>query len=151
MVADHRRRTFEIRTARGSYSYPFALLPHPPSAANRVRDVRADEELGGEGFTYVLEDGSEDTVHVEAVLEYNQDPGHLNELLLYRLTVAARDAFHASGLGVRQVSRSLGTSPSQLYRLLDPTCYGKSVGQMLALLHLLGLKVEVTVAPSRAV
>jgi hypothetical protein len=38
--------------------------------------------------------------------------------------------------------RRLGTSASQFYRLLDPTYYGKSVGQMLALLHILGKEVD---------
>lgn len=143
VTANHRKRAFEVETARGSYSFPFALLPLAPTAVNRVKEVHADQELDREGFTYVLEDGSENTVHLDAVLEYNVDPAHLNELLLYRLTVAARDAFEASGLGVRQVCRTLGTSPTQFYRLLDPTYYGKSAGQMLSLLHLLGVEVEV--------
>ena len=42
------------------------------------------------------------------------------------------------------------TTPGQFYRLLDPTYYGKSVGQMLALLHILGLEVEVVVTPALA-
>ena len=46
----------------------------------------------------------------------------------------------------RELIRALGTSPAQLYRLLDPTNYSKSMGQMMALLHLLGRKVEVTVS-----
>jgi len=43
--------------------------------------------------------------------------------------------------------RALGTSASQLYRLLDPTNRSKSVGQMIALLHVLGREVDVVVKP----
>jgi hypothetical protein len=82
--------------------------------------------------------GTEDMVHVDAVLEYNRDPAYLKDLLLHRLTVAARQAVDASELSKRELVRRLGTSATQLYRLLDPTNTTKSIGQMLALLHLLG-------------
>ncbi len=104
-----------------------------------------DEDLRLEGFSYTLESGAQDTVHMDAVLEYNRDPGYLNELLLHRLTVEALQAMEKSGLARRELIRRLGTSPSQFYRLVDPTYYGKSVGQMLALLRLLGKKVDLVV------
>ena len=69
-----------------------------------------------------------------------QNPGLLNELLLYRPTVQARDAVEESGLSKREMIRRLGTSPSQFYRLLDPTYYGKSVGQLIGLFSILGIK-----------
>ena len=62
----------------------------------------------------------------------------------------ARDAVEESGLSKREMIRRLRTSPSQFYRLLDPTYYGKSAGQMLALLHILGLEVDVVVTPALA-
>lgn len=102
-----------------------------------------------EGFTYRLEDGSEDTVPIDAVLEYNRDPDHLSELLLHKLTLEARTALEESDLSKREVSRKLGTSASQLYRLLDPAYQAKSVGQMVSLLHLLGRSVDVVVTPRR--
>lgn len=111
--------------------------------------VFPDEDAGGEAFTYRLESGAEDTVHVDAVLEYNQDPSHLNELLLHRLTIEAKRAVEESEVSKREVIRRLGTSASQFYRLLDPAYYGKSVEQMLTLLRLLGREVDVTVRPGR--
>jgi hypothetical protein len=59
----------------------------------------------------------------------------------------ARNAVEVSDLSKREITRALGTSASQLYRLLDPANHAKSVGQMLALLHLLGREVEVVVSP----
>ena len=67
------------------------------------------------------------------------------DLTLYRLTTEARERFESSGLSAREVARWLGTSPTQLYRLLDPTNYAKSLKQLLALLYLLGAEVEVEV------
>jgi hypothetical protein len=79
------------------------------------------------------------------VLEYNQDPAYLNDALLHRLTIEARKAVAGSDLSKREIIRRLGTSASQFYRLLDPTYYGKSVGQMLALLRVVGKDVDVVV------
>ena len=142
---NYRKRVFEVRTAKGTYSFPFAKLEISPGPEDRVREVFADPELGMEGFTCTLESGAEDTVHMDAVLEYNRDAGYLNELVLHNLTVEALRALEESELSKRELIRRLKTSPSQFYRLLDPTYYGKSVGQMLALLHLLGKKVNLVV------
>jgi hypothetical protein len=86
-------------------------------------------------------------VHLDAVLEYHQDPAYWNEVLVHRLTVETRKALEQSDLAKREVVRRLGTSPSQLYRLLDPSRTGKSAGQLLAILHLLGREVDVVVRP----
>jgi hypothetical protein len=146
--ANNRKKSFEVQTREGTYSFPFAKLEIRPSADDPIKEVFPDEELGMEGFTYRLESGAEDTVHLDAVLEYNRDSGYLSELLLHELTVEALKALEESGLSKRELIRRLGTSPSQFYRLLDPTCYGKSAGQMLALLHLLGKQVDLVVRAS---
>lgn len=145
VAANNRRRAFDLRTEGGHYDFPFAKLRVKPTPGDKVMEVYADPEAGCEAFTYRLESGVEDTVHLDAVLEYHQDPALLNEMLLHRLTVEARRAVEASGLSKRELVRALGTSPSQFYRLLDTTYYGKSIGQMAALLRLLGKDVEVVV------
>jgi len=145
---NNRKRVFEVLTAKGEYDFPFAKLVVQPTRADRVREVFPDPEAGGEAFTYRLDSGVEDTVHLDVVLEYNQDPALLNDLLLYRLTGKAREAVEESGLSKREMIRRLGTSASQFYRLLNPTYYGKSVGQMLALLHILGKEVDFVVRPT---
>ncbi len=145
--ANNRRKVFEVEVDGGTYPFPYALLRLLPSSHRSVSEVFPDEELGCEAFTYRLEDGKEDTVHLDAVLEYNRDPGYMNQLILHRLTVEAREAAAASDLSKREMIRALGTSASQLYRLLDPTNRSKSVGQMIALLHVLGREVDVVVKP----
>lgn len=145
VAANNRKKVFELGTIRGALSYPYAKLPLPPTSTDRVVDVYPDPDAGREAFTYRLESGAEDTVHVDAVLEYNQDPAYLNEVLLHRLTVEVRKAIEQSALAKRELARRLGTSPSQLYRLLDPGNSSKSAGQLLAILHLLDREVDVVV------
>lgn len=147
--ANNRRKAFELRTARGMFTYPYAKLAVRPTNENRVAEVYADPETGREAFTYRLESGAEDTVHLDAVLEYHQDPTYWNEVLLHTLTLEVRKALDESEVSKREIIRRLGTSPSQLYRLLDPSRSTKSVGQLLAILHLLGREVDVVVRPRR--
>ena len=87
--------------------------------------------------------------HVEQVLEYNQDPGYLRELLLYKLTLEAQNRVEASPLSKREIIRRLGTSATQFYRLLDQTNTTKSVGQLLSLLHVLDCDVDLVVRDRR--
>lgn len=148
VTANNRKKIFEVLTRKGTYSFPFAKLAIRPRAVDPVKEVFPDAELGMEGFTYRLESGVEDTVHLDAVLEYNRDPAHMNQMLLHGLTVETLKALEESDLSKRELIRRLGTSPSQFYRLLDPTHYGKSAGQMLALLHLLGKQVDLVVRAS---
>ena len=87
---NNRKKSFEIRTASKTLSFPYAKLEVRPSPTDKVAQLYVDRELGREAFTYVLESGKEGTVHVEQVLEYNQDPAYLRELLIYKLTVEAQ-------------------------------------------------------------
>jgi len=89
-------------------------------------------------------------VHVEQVLEYNQDPSHLRDILLYRLTLEAQKRVAKSPLSKREIVRRLGTSAAQLYRLLDQTNYRKSVDQVLVLLQVLNCDVDLVVRTKTA-
>lgn len=147
--ADNRRKCFRLEIEDGrEFRFPYARLRLPPSPGTGVQEVHVEEELGREAFTYRLADGREDTIHLDAVLDYNRDPEYMHGLVLYQLTVEALDALEQTGMSKRELIRALDTSPAQLYRLLDPTNRTKSIGQMMALLHLLGRRVDVTVAAS---
>jgi hypothetical protein len=93
----------------------------------------------------VLQSGKEGTVHIEQVLDYNQDPSYLRDLLLYRLTLEAQRRVAASPVSKREIIRRLGTSATQFYRLLDQANYRKSVDQLLALLQILDCDVDLVV------
>ena len=144
---DNRRRRFEVTTRRGVLPFPYGRCDPAPSPDDRLVEVFVDSELGREAFTYRLESGAEGSVHVDSVLDVNADPDYLARLELYRLTLEAKERLEASGLSVRDAAARIGTSPPQLYRLLDPTNYSKSARQLLALLALGGASVQVTDGP----
>jgi len=148
--ANNRKKAFEVRTYSKILSFPYAKAEPRPSASDPVAGVQVDKELGREGFIYTLASGQEGAVHVEQVLEYNQDPGYLRELLLYKLTLEAQKRVEDSGLSKREIVRRLGTSAAQLYRVLDQTNYRKSVDQVLNLLHVLDCDVDLVVRTKSA-
>lgn len=148
--ANPRRKAFEVTAGRKRYLFPFAKLDVRPTTDDPLVKVFVDSELGAEGFTYGLRSGREGTVHLEDVLEYNQDPDYLRDLMVYRLTVEAQKALAATALSRREIIRRLGTSPAQLYRLLDQTNYRKSVDQLLRLLQVLDRDIELVVRTKTA-
>ena len=151
VIANNRKKEFEIHTRQGLFNYPYAKLDVVPSAADRVAKVFVDKELGKEAFTYELESGKEASIHIDRVLEHNQDPAYMADLLLYRLTVEANIRLKNSSFTIRGLARRLNTSPAQLYRLLDTTNYQKSVRHMLHLLHELDCEVDFVIRERAAV
>lgn len=152
---NNRKRSFEVRTSRRILQFPYSKAEPQPTGEDPLRQVFVDKELGREGFTYFLESGREGTVHIDQVLEYNQDPSYLRDALLYKLTVEAEKRLKQSSLSRRELVRRLGTSATQFYRLLDAKNYRKSVDQMLALLHVLDCEIDLVVrtkhpSPGRA-
>ncbi len=145
VTANNRRKGFEIIAGRRPYFFPYAKLEVRPTPSNKITKAYVDQDIGREGFTYALESGQESTVHLDHVLEYNQDPGYMRDLLLYKLTVEAQRRVERSPLSRRELIRRLGTSPAQFYRLLDQTNYRKSVDQLLSLLRILDCDVDLVI------
>ena len=142
---NNRKKLFEVGIGSSKLAFPYSKAEPRPTAEDAVVRVSADEELGREGFTYELASGRQGTVHVEQVLEYNQDPSYLRDQLLYRLTLEAQKRVARSPLSKREIMRRLGTSAAQLYRLLDQTNYRKSTDQLLELLRVLDCDIDLVV------
>ena len=142
---NNRKRAFEIKTWRQTFLFPYTKTDPLPTRSDRVLEISLDDEVGREGFTYKLASGLEGSVHIEQVLEYNQDPAYMRDLLVYKLTIEARKRVSESGLSKREIIRRLGTSPAQFYRLLDSTYYRKSVDKILLLLQVLDCDVDLVV------
>lgn len=150
VAVNNRKARLEITTSSGrSLPFPYAKLDPRPTPKNRICEVFADRELGNEAVTYVLESGAEGSLHVDDILEYNEDPRQLSELLMHRLTVEARKRIDQAGLSRREIVRRMNTSLPQLYRLLDPSNTTKSLNQLVSLLHVLGYQVDVVVKRKR--
>ena len=148
--ANKRKQAFEVRIASKKVPFPYSKSQPAPTSEDPIARVFVDEEIAREGFTYELSSGRTGTVHVEQVLEYNQDPGYFRDLLLYRLTLEAQRRVAASSLSKREIIRRLGTSAAQFYRLLDQTNYRKSIDQMLLLLRVLDCDVDLVVREKSA-
>ena len=71
---NNRKKVFEVGTSTKTLLFPFSKAAPPPTTEDPVRELFVDPEAGREAFTYVLHSGRTGTVHVEQVLEYNQDP-----------------------------------------------------------------------------
>ena len=144
--ANARKREFIVTTHSGAeYTFPFAKAEPLPGKKDRVTRVFVDQELGNEAFTYVLDSGAEGSVHLDHVLEFNEEPGFMADLLLYKLSLEARKRIDATALSRRQIARQLHTSVPQLYRLLDPANTQKSMKQLVALLHIMGCDVDLVI------
>ncbi|MEX2489784.1 MAG: hypothetical protein WD356_09710 [Pseudomonadales bacterium] len=149
--SNNRKHEFAVVNRAGEeYAFPYSRAEPKPRPDDRIEEVFVDKELGNEAFTYTLESGAEGTVHVEQVLEYNEDPKYLADLLVYKLSLEAQKRLEKSELSRRQVARRLNTSVPQLYRLLDPANFNKSMKQLVALLHVLGCDVDLVVKESAA-
>jgi len=146
VTSNNRRKEFTVVTRSGAtYTFPYSEADPRPNSDDRLVDVFVDKELGNEAFTYILESGEEGSIHIEHVMEYNEDPKYLAELLTYKLTLEAQEGIEGSGLSMRQIAKRLNTSVPQLYRLLDPVNTRKSMSQLVALLHVLNCDVDLVV------
>jgi len=146
VTSNNRRNEFTVVSCSGAtYTFPYSEADPCPNSDDRLADIFVDKELGNEAVTYVLESGEEGSIHIEQILEYNEDPKYLAELLTYKLTLEAQEGIESSGLSMRQIAKRLKTSVPQLYRLLDPVNTRKSMSQLVALLHVLNCDVDLVV------
>ena len=146
VTANNRRHEFTVVTRSGAtYTFPYSEADPCPDSDDRLAEVFVDKELGNEAFTYILKSGEEGSVHIEQVLEYNDDPQYLADLLIYKLTLEAQEGVESSGFSMRQIAKRLKTSLPQLYRLLDPANTRKSMSQLVTLLYVLNCEVDLVV------
>ena len=150
VTINNRKKALEIETAKGNFSLPFSRLPLKPTAKDRIKFAYVDPELANNAVTYTLESEKEDSVHLDAFLDYNRDPDFMREITLHTLTVQALKLMKGAGLSKQELVRRLKTSPSQLYRLLDSANYQKSVDEMFRLIAVLGYRVDVIVTKDAA-
>jgi hypothetical protein len=144
---NNRKRLFEVSLKNGKeYTFPFSQLDIKPVATNKIASVEVDKEIASEGFSYLLEDGSGDTILVDQVLAFHCDPEYQLQQTLYNLTLALKSALSESTLSKRQLAELLGTSLSQLERLLDQTNYKKSANSLIKALGYLSRTVEISAA-----
>ncbi len=142
---NNKKKVFDVRLGTKDYSYPYAKTAPMPTTQNPITAAYPDKELGRKAFTYVLRNGAEGTVHADHVLEYNRDPKFMLELFTHNLSAQVRKRLAESDFSKREMSRRLGTSPTQLYRLLDPGRTSKSIPQLLSILHTMDYAIDLVI------
>ncbi len=73
----------------------------------------------------------------------------MTKMLPHRLTIDALAKVKEAKLSRRELSRKLQTSPAQLYRLLYPSNYSKTIDQMIKLLAVLGYEIDYKIVRER--
>ena len=147
---NNHKKAFELRTYKDRYEYPYAMLDIQPTDEDRIVNAYIDSDLGNEAITYELASGTEDTIHIDRILEYNRDPSYMRDLLLYKLTIEAKKLVESSPVGIRELGRRLGTSPTQIYRLLDEENTRKSLDRVFELLSVLQCRIDIRSINSKA-
>ena len=145
VALNRRRNVVNVKTFRQTYPFSFSRLDPAPTPDDEIVDCAVDAESARGAFSYRLRSGRVGTVHVEQVLEANEDPRYMRDLLLYKLTIEAQSRIETTPLSKRELARRLKTSLTQIYRLLDQTNYRKSVDQVLGLLRVLDCDVDFVV------
>jgi len=147
---NNHKKAFELRTYKNRYEYPYAMLETQPTDGDKIISAYIDPDLGNEAITYELASGTEDTIHIDRILEYNRDPSYMRDLLLYKLTIEAKKLVESSPVGIRELGRRLGTSPTQIYRLLDEENTRKSLDRVFELLSVLQCRIDIRSINSQA-
>ena len=64
---------------------------------------------------------------------------------MHRLTILANKLINKSGISKREICRRMGTSMSQLSRILDTANYSKTFDQLIKLFTIMGTEVKIQV------
>ena len=98
---NNRRKCIEIETAKGLLSLPFSRLRLQPTRKDSIQEIYVDKEFGRKGVTYTLSSGKQDSIHVDAFLDYNRDPVFLRNVALHKLSLEAVKRMNKSKLSNR--------------------------------------------------
>jgi len=144
---NYRKGVLEITLQEGRkltrHNLPFAALTGTRvSSKNRFVSIDIDEEVGRQGATFVLSDGTGGDLPADFVLYYC-DPTY-DWSPINQLKRALRDKLDRSKLSVRVLADALRTSPSQVVRLLEANRGSKQLLQLFKLAELAGYRVSFT-------
>lgn len=144
---NYRKGVLDITLQEGRrltrYNLPFAAFTRTRvSSKNRFVSINIDKELGRQGATFVMADGTRGDLPADFVLYYC-DPTY-DWSPINQLKRALRGKLEASNLSVRVLADALRTSPSQVVRLLEENRGSKQLLQLLKLAELAGYRVTFT-------
>ena len=144
---NYRKGVLEVTLQEGRkltrYNLPFAAFKGTrASSKNRFVSIDIDEELGRQGATFLMADGTRGDLPADFGL-YCCDPTY-DWAPVNQPKRVLRDKLDASRLSVRVLAEALKTSPSQVVRLLEENRGSKQLLQLLKLAELAGYRITFT-------
>jgi hypothetical protein len=144
---NYRKGVLEITLQEGRkltrHHLPFAVFSgNSISARNRFASIRIEKDLGGQGASYVLEDGIHGDFPADLVLCYS-DPTY-SWAPINQLKRALKNRLADSNISFRVLADALNTSPSQVVRLLEENRASKQLLQICQLAQIVGYDIEFT-------
>jgi DNA-binding Xre family transcriptional regulator len=107
-----------------------------------VVEAAPDHEVGHHSFYFILHNGKKDFVPFDQPLHIVQHPEYVKQQTLYEVTKQLNEFIERGKVSKRELARRLGTSMSQLSRLLDTTNYKKEFSRLIELAAILNYEFK---------
>ena len=136
---DNKKRVFRLGYTSGLKSEcPYSAL----GIRDKVVEAGPDREAGRHSFYFVLDNGKKDFVPFDQPLHIVQHPEYVKQRTLYEMTKKMTEFIEREKVSKRELARRLGTSTSQLSRLLDTTNYKKELSRLIELAAILNYEFK---------
>lgn len=131
---DNKKKVFHLEYTSGlKVDCPYSALGIKKS----IVEAAPDKEAGRHSFYFDPENGQREFVPYDQPLHVVQHPTYVREQTLYEVTKQLNTLIKKSKISKREFARRLGTSLSQLSRLLDTTNYNKELSRLIELAAML--------------
>jgi hypothetical protein len=136
---DNKKKVFHLEYSSGlQVECPYSAL----GIRHKVIAATPDLEVGKHSFYFVLETGRKDYVPYDQPLHIVQNPEYVKNQTLYEVTKQLNQFIQKSKIPKREIARRLGTSLSQLLRLLDTTNYNKGFSRLIEIAAILNYEFK---------
>ena len=136
---NNRKRTFHLEYTSGlKIDCPYAAL----SIKGKITEAAPDPECGRHAFYFAVDNGERDYVPYDQPLHIANVPEYAKEQALYEMTKTINEFIRKEGISKRELARRLGTSTSQLARLLDITNYKKELSRLIEIAAMLNYEFK---------
>ena len=136
---DNKKRVFHLEYTTGlKIDCPYSAL----CIRDKVIEAGPDPEVGRHSFYFTLNNGKTDYVPYDQPLHIVQNPEYVRENTLYEMTALLNRLIKESKVPKRELARRLGTSLSQLARLLDTTNYKKELSRLIEIAAMLNYEFK---------
>ena len=131
---DNRKKVFHLEYTSGlKIECPYSAL----GIRGKVIEAGPDSEAGRYSFYFVLESNKKEFVPYDQPLHIAQNPEYVKQRTLYEVTQQLNVFIERGKVSKRELARRLGTSLSQLSRLLDTANYKKELSRLIELAAML--------------